>query len=269
MNRALLVGINRYPNAPLHGCVNDVTDIADFIVKVCGFSEEDVRLLVDDRATTDAIRERLGWLVGGVRPGDRLLFHYSGHGTQMAPRNRAGTVTSLHDAICPVDFDFTLAHALTDDDFRAIFAGVPQGTEFNWVSDSCNSGDLARAIVRGTPRSYPVPADIQWHIVTAKKNRMEAPGFRSAVEHLSGALIAGCRSDQTSADADFNEKPNGAFTYFLLQALREPKGLSEPLAALVERTTRLLDENGYAQQPQLQGDPRIVSTSFLAATSVK
>ena len=55
MNRALLVGINSYPHAPLDGCVNDVTDVQKFISGSCGFPEEDVRLIVDDGATTDAI----------------------------------------------------------------------------------------------------------------------------------------------------------------------------------------------------------------------
>jgi hypothetical protein len=37
-NRALLVGINRYPNVPLDGCVNDVKDMANLLVSRCGFA---------------------------------------------------------------------------------------------------------------------------------------------------------------------------------------------------------------------------------------
>lgn len=66
MNRALLVGINAYPGNELRGCINDVTDMADHLVKSCGFKVEDIRLLVDERATTVGIRERLEWLVGGM-----------------------------------------------------------------------------------------------------------------------------------------------------------------------------------------------------------
>ena len=47
MNKALLVGINNYPTAPLRGCINDVTDMASFLVDKCGFQKGEIRLLVD------------------------------------------------------------------------------------------------------------------------------------------------------------------------------------------------------------------------------
>ena len=75
MNRGLLVGINAYPNGnELNGCVNDVTDMADFLVSHRDFKEEDIRLVTDDRATTQAIKDRLQWLISGAAAGDRLIF---------------------------------------------------------------------------------------------------------------------------------------------------------------------------------------------------
>lgn len=59
MNRALLVGINCYPDAPLRGCVNDISDMAKFLTTKCHFAMDDVRLLADKRATKHAIMERL------------------------------------------------------------------------------------------------------------------------------------------------------------------------------------------------------------------
>lgn len=45
MNRALLVDINAYPGNELQGCINDVTDMADFLVSHCVLDESDSRLL--------------------------------------------------------------------------------------------------------------------------------------------------------------------------------------------------------------------------------
>jgi hypothetical protein len=35
MDRALLVGINKYPGCPLYGYVNDITDMANFLKDTC------------------------------------------------------------------------------------------------------------------------------------------------------------------------------------------------------------------------------------------
>src|SRR5215813_3086299 len=128
MNRALLVGINEYQGSPLAGCVNDVTSMAAVLSGRCGFAKDDIRLLVDSRATTEGIRERLQWLVKGVVPGDRILFHFSGHGIQTASRDRVSAeVDGLDEAICPVDFDWTDKHMIRDKEFAQIFAAVPPG----------------------------------------------------------------------------------------------------------------------------------------------
>lgn len=259
-NRALLVGINTYPGQPLQGCVNDVQDMADFLVASCGFDSSDVRLLVDDRATTDNIKSRLNWLVSDSGPTDRLFFHYSGHGTRFPIRNANGNVSSVHDAICPVDFDWTRAHALIDDDLRQIFDVVPEGTEFIFVSDSCNSGDLARAMRLHPARFYVPPADIAWRLRTAKALRIAV----SPIQHDRCALISGCRSDQESSDATFGGRPNGACTYFLLQALKAQGGISETLTELVPRVAAMLQQNNYDQVPQLRGPDALRARSFLA-----
>ena len=80
--RALLVGINRYKMAGnnLKGCVNDVTNIRDILIRFYGFKVEDIRVVVDERATKNNIIIRLKWLVTDSKVGDKLLFHYSGHG---------------------------------------------------------------------------------------------------------------------------------------------------------------------------------------------
>ena len=265
-NRALLVGINSYPTAPLNGCVNDISDMCDFLTKSCGFAEAEIRVLVDDRATTDQIRARLNWLASDVQPNDRRLFQYSGHGTQLVTRDANGNVTAMHDAICPVDFDFTPEHALTDDDFTAIFQQIPAGVEFNWISDSCNSGDLAKAMtfVKRHPRFFPMPFDLQWRIRTARAANLQPPGLPRSIQHLNGAFMSACMSNESADDATPNGRPNGAFTFCLLQVLGGPTGLTMPLTELVGQVNNVLQQYGYTtQHPQLQGNPVICSRPWL------
>lgn len=266
MNRALLVGINAYPGNELQGCVNDVTDMADFLVSHCGFDEGDIRMLTDARATTEAVRDRLKWLIDGMKPGARIVFHYSGHGAQFPIRDSSGKVTHVDECICPVDFDWTEPHAILDKQFNQLFSPVPQGVDFAWVSDSCFSGDLAKALLLPNRRikAFPMPADIAWRMRTAETKGIKQQGFEHVIKNLNVVLVSGCGARETSDDAEIDGRFNGALTYYLLQTLSAPNGLSQTLEQAVARTRAALQKNGYGQHPQLEGSALLMNQSFLA-----
>lgn len=88
--RALLVGCN-YPGTKveLHGCANDARRMHRTLVTRFGFDESDILMMLDNDPSTPQptganIRSSLAKLARGVRPGDVLVFHYSGHGTQVS-----------------------------------------------------------------------------------------------------------------------------------------------------------------------------------------
>jgi metacaspase-1 len=249
LNRALLVGINTYPGCPLRGCVNDVNNMAEYLVQYQHFAEEDIRLLTDSRATTDAILERLTWLVAGTQPGDRIMFHYSGHGATFAGRGASDEIDHVDDVICPVDFDWSPEHMIEDEDFRSIFANVPEGVCLTWISDSCHSGHLDRDLppTPRQPRAFPTPADMAWRLRTAAARGLTVP-----MAVFPGQFISGCRSDQTSADALVGLTYQGALTSHLLAALKARPELS--VVEVVDATARQLSLDGFDQQPQADGE---------------
>ena len=267
MNRALLAGINSYPGSPLRGCLNDISDMASFLTACCGFSRESIRMIADSRATKKAIIDRLGWLLTGIQPGDRVLFHYSGHGVQLPTRNRQGEVDGLDEAICPYDFDWTDEHTIRDKDFEQIFSVIPPGVEFLWISDSCHSGDLQREMFSPdhSKKTIVPPIDIDWRLQTAKSKQIQASGLQRTATRLNLALISGCKDNQTSADALINNRYNGALTYYLLEELKKQDGLSIPLTELITRVNEVLDEEGFSQDPQLAGSRAIEHRPFLKA----
>jgi uncharacterized caspase-like protein len=88
--RALLVGCN-YPGTKceLHGCANDVKRMRTTLVERFGFDESDILVMLDTDPSTPQptganIRSSLKKLINSVEPGDVLVFHYSGHGTQVS-----------------------------------------------------------------------------------------------------------------------------------------------------------------------------------------
>jgi len=267
MNRAVLVGINAYPGAELRGCVNDVTDMAEFLVSHCAFEEDEIRLLTDGRATTDAIKERLTWLLNGLKAGDRVVFHYSGHGAQFPVRDAGGSVVRVDECICPVDFDWTEQHAIRDKEFAVLFKSVPAGVHFEWISDSCFSGDMMKPMLPPGRRikSMPVPADFAWRLRTAETKGIMPEGWEHIIEGMNVVLISGCSQKEESADADIEGRPNGALTYYLLHTLSTPHGLTQTLVQALARTRSALHSNGFTQHPQLEGSKNLMNEPFLAA----
>jgi uncharacterized caspase-like protein len=264
-DRALLVGINTYPGQPLNGCVNDVDDMAAYLVNERGFAPGAITFLKDGQATTARIVAGLKALVKGLKAGDRVVFHYSGHGTQM-PSYSGTEVDGLDEVICPVDFDWTDAHALRDKQFHAILKAVPPGVEFMWISDSCHSGDLQRAqlgpITRLDRYLFP-PAAIREQIDAARLKGVRVARLPKAATDLNVALLAGCRSNQTSADASIGGRWSGAFTYFLLASLRARK--KGTLKSRMRSAVLQLHKAQYDQTPQLAAPGEVASRPFATA----
>ncbi|HTS43273.1 MAG TPA: caspase family protein [Puia sp.] len=273
MNRALLVGINNYPPPnQLNGCVNDVNDMANFLVNKCNFSSSDIRLVTDERATAKNILDRLGWLLNGVQKGDRILFHYSGHGAQIPDRTAQGDADRIDESICPVDFSFDdRSTQIRDKDFVRLFSTVPAGVDFVWVSDSCFSGGLTKGfatmpkgVTQYHVKTFQMPADIAWRKRTTIDKGLKPLTMKGVVKQVGAALISGCTEKQESADADIGGRYNGALTYFLLKSLEAKDGLKAPLTKLIKEIDTVIRENRFSQTPELLGSKAIEEKAFLA-----
>lgn len=263
--KALLVGINAYRDAPLKGCLNDVEDVRGLLTRKCGVPESAIRILRDGEATDAGIRSALAqWLVGGAQSGDRLFFHFSGHGSQLP----SGGV--LHNIICPFDFawDDPSLRGITNADFSATFDKLPNGAELVWISDSCHSGDLARD-ERGLhprdaiPRFLPPPPVIMAEIERLRAAKAGLREFTHAIERFDGVLLAACQSTESAYDAKFSGRPNGAFTFHLLRQLASPEGLTRDMTSLLAAAASEVQKAGYRQHPQLRGTSKAKSRPFV------
>ena len=108
--KALLVGINDYAPAgaggpDLRGCVNDVRDMANTlsVLGVVSPAPSTMRILTDTRATRASIISGFKWLTSGAKKGDMLVFHYSGHGSQVVDVS-GDEIDRRDEAICPHDY---------------------------------------------------------------------------------------------------------------------------------------------------------------------
>jgi metacaspase-1 len=143
--RALLVGINDYPDAAnrLEGCVNDVF-LMSSVLQESGFDSQDIRVVLNERATAAGILDRLHWLLDDVRAGDERVLFYSGHGAQMPVYGASDEVDHMDECLVPYDFDWTPQHAVTDKQFVNFYSQLPYDSYFAAIFDCCHSGGMTR-----------------------------------------------------------------------------------------------------------------------------
>lgn len=143
--KALLIGIDDYPNAAdrLSGCVNDVFAMSATLQE-CGFEPEQIRVCLNDRATAAAILSRFEWLVDAARPGDELVFFYSGHGARVPSYGENNEPDHLTETLVPYDFDWTPERGISDDQIYSLYAQLPYDTRLMMIFDCCHSGSMHR-----------------------------------------------------------------------------------------------------------------------------
>ena len=244
--KALLVGINNYEmdGCDLNGCVNDVEDMFKVTRNFLIMKNTEVRVLANRRATKKAILHRLNWLVDGIQPGDLIIFHFSGHGSQILDRDGDELEDHLDELICPHDMDWDGCY-ITDDDLWEIFRCVPDGALSEVFLDCCHSGDGTRGMRGGLKNSRYLqpPIDIESRSYGAD---LSIKAIKKPLRNH--VLWSACRSDQTAADAYINRKYHGAFTHFLTKHLYD-KFLSR--SDLLGKIRLDLKKDSYSQIPQL------------------
>lgn len=197
--RALLVGIADYPDeaSRLEGPVNDVFCISAALQEL-GFPPDTIRVVLNERATTAGIRERLRWLLSDARPGDQLFFFFAGHGAQIAGYGRDSEVDHVDECLVPWDFDWSKGAAITDDEFAALYSQLPYECQFTAVLDCCHSGGMARA-GGSRARGLAPPDDIRHRMLRwDKATQMWLPRHRldPAVEAKPALQALRSRQDQ-------------------------------------------------------------------------
>jgi hypothetical protein len=96
--------------------------------------------------------------------------------------------------------------------------------------------------------------------MTGPDRKISVRKFGVSVSETNAVLIAGCRSDQTSADAWIDGDYHGALTYYLWRSLRDAKWQTT-YRKVVNATGAALADHNYDQVPQLEGPAKLLSAS--------
>ena len=247
--KALLIGINKYRDGNnLNGCVNDVENMRAILLNKYHFNPKNIKIILDYDATFINIVNGLKWLVTNNSAGDELLFHYSGHGSQIIDKDK-DEEDGYDEILCPTNMNWD--DPLSDDILSAIFAKILPSVYFTFTCDSCHSGTITRSIRRNRFLMPPYNT----------KNRKCLNILPKAMIDNNHIMISGCKENQTSADAYMEDQYQGAFTWALIKVLREDPNIT---IEKLHRKIRLeLFTEGFDQIPQLVASLNMTKRKFL------
>ncbi|HMQ63105.1 MAG TPA: caspase family protein [Flavilitoribacter sp.] len=223
---ALFASINNYPDPKLvlDGCVNDQQLIVDFLGGHCqklGYQFVPLRLK-DEAATRDGI-------IAGFKhfdqagPDDGCLFYFSGHGSQsptpdeLAKRTPDGMSESLvcYDSRSPGGRDLMGVEL----SWLIWKAGKKSKQPFITILDCCHSGRM-RKVIAGKTRHVPEPgASRSLDTLLGKADYLADPEGKLYPPLGRRIHLGACSPRELAKEITADGKPNGVFTYSLVEAL--------------------------------------------------
>lgn len=296
--KALLIGINYIGSSnQLRGCINDVQNMQRYLIQGAGYNPGDIVMLTDDsrefvkQPTRDNMIRAMQWLVSNANPGDRLFFHYSGHGGEEKDLD-GDEVDGNDECIYPVDFN--QSGSIIDDVLHDILIKpLPAGCRLTAIFDSCHSGTVldlpfTYRAQDGGIKEYNIwkdstgdGANILLGYATRNTGMMFQGAkslFNKVTNYKSGSqiekikqtkmspadivMISGCKDNQTSADANEAGSFTGAMSWAFLTAMSQLQPGHAYTYLTLLQTLRVIMSNKYTQKPQLSSGHQIDTHAF-------
>jgi Caspase domain len=263
--KALLVGINHFPNFPendLNGCRNDVHRFSELLIEKYGFYRENIWTLEDEQATKANIIGYLKSLVDDANnsncPG--VFFEISTHGTQIVNTSTG----ELVDALIPSDIaldasgnDWDKNSIIDVNELSQLISALSSNKLFEAFVDACHNGMGIKEFDLQPDRKVkfmcrPVKSMAKARALEFSKARtlrsalLEKAGPAGPQNHVTHSA---CESTQTAADAYENGSWGGAYTTSLVKQVN----LSGSGISRFDLWKHIVDDlqDRYTQHPML------------------
>ena len=267
---ALLVGINDYQGIrPLKGCLTDIEMQRELLIHRFGFNPQDILEVTNDKATCNNILTAFeDHLIKQAKPGDVVVFHYSGHGTQV---NDPTPIKNQehHSTLVPID-----AFSESSDLVRGIMGktlfllmSAIRTENLSVVLDSCYSGGGIRGnlVIRSVRLNIgkicqATQEEIEYQQRWLKELKFSPEEFQRRREQgiAKGVALAAAKDNQFATDAPFSGFSAGAFSYLLTRYLWQQThndSVGKVFVNLALRTHDVAHSSQNIQDPDLKVKP--------------
>ena len=226
VKKALLIGINYKGSLDeLRGCINDIRNINDILKNNCDYCEKNIKLLTEEDnnelPTRGNIEKNINWLLSGVVEGDTLFFYYSGHGSNVDDNN--GDESDKKDEVL-VPLDYDKSGVITDDWlYNNMIKRVPKNVTLIGFTDACHSGTMVDLKYNIRSKCEYMRGGLELGIQYNSKewsNRYSLSLEKSEVVNGNVYFFSGCQDQEYSADAYIGNTFQGAFSYCLIELIK-------------------------------------------------
>jgi len=255
---ALLIGIDEYEKvSDLDGCVNDVENMKSLLRDKFDFEEANIKVLVNEQATRKAILDTFQQhLIARANQGDLVVFHYSGHGSQMRDAAGGDEPDQYDETIVPQDSRTDEVFDIPDDSINSLLQLLSEKTDnVTFILDSCHSGTGTRATgkIRKIEKDKRDPPTPDSFTLGARGVAEGDEAFRP--KDAKYVLLSGSASDQLSHEYFADGQANGAFTYFFAKEIRAATG-KLTYQDVMDKVAGNVTARFNSQEPQIEGSSR-------------
>ncbi len=224
---ALLIGINDYfevkgvkSKESLNGSVNDARAIKELLEKKFGFSPANIDTIFNAAATRDNIIEGLKKKLQQCKPGDLMVFYYSGHGVWMenSQLKNDKVKRGMNQAMLTSDlYSYR-------DQFKCFLRDFTLKTWFNYfidkkvmvtsIFDCCFSGNLVMADATAKiPEAKAKSVDFNELMGRLTEDSEDSQQLIDSISGISTTTPPGCKLDSAGAvmekqDSDLDGVPD-------------------------------------------------------------
>ena len=265
---ALLVGINQYPiSTALGGCVTDVELQRELLIHRFGFNSSDILTLTDSQASRENIETAfVEHLTEQAKPGDVVIFHFSGYGSRVKINEESQLDNSLRlsNSLVPIDGllptkDAPVANDLLEETLVLLLRSLATDRVTTILDTSHTKagvslqGNLRVRSCPNPPAESPSPGELAFQEQILRRLNLSGEQLKNSntLNQIPGIVLVAAGPSQLATEAQWNGFRAGLFTYALTQHLWQAAPATTVQVSLSRAAGMVNQLVGKEQQPRL------------------